>query len=429
MFRNVNGRSSDSSIDRRTFAAVLAGTALAADEWAASGAPTCAAPAHRFAADAPAYSVVPVVGDGRWIWTEPPREGRGMLEPRRFRLRVGIEITANGPMADLLASTAVPAQFPEQTIESERIVTAGGAQAEFDSLSESARRLVVTTGEMQKGQTASAHAEFELTLYKQYFGFHRDQFPERQMPPFPIRTAFQGDSPGIQTRVVDVIELARSLRAGLTHPWDWAEAFADWVSRNIKPQIGVYTSVTKALETRVGDCEEMAGVFVALCRASGIPARLVWVPNHVWSEFYLVDLQGAGRWIPVHTACYSWFGWTGAHELVLQKGDRLRVPGYGTLVRLQQDRTRSIGSKPEVQFVAELTPLPPADADPTNAGQSNAGQSNVGQSNTAKNDTAKNNTDKNNTDKNDAGPGARRKMPSGEWVITSEHPADRYMRR
>jgi hypothetical protein len=385
-------------VDRRKFVAALAGSALAG--------PNLSGTVPAVASDrgdsllgnldcgVPAYSVVPVVGDGKWIWNEPPREGRGVLEPRRFRLRVGVEITARGPTVEIVSSTPVPSPFPEQLIDAERIITSGGALAEFDAISDSARRLVVTHEKLQKGQTASAVAEIDLTLYKQYYGFRREQFPERQVPQFAIRTAYLGDSPGIQTRIVDVVERARSLRAALTHPWDWAEAFADWVSRNISPRIGVYTSVTKAMETRVGDCEEMAGVFVALCRASGVPARLVWVPNHVWSEFYLVDAQGTGHWIPVHTACYSWFGWTGAHELVLQKGDRLKVPGYGTLVRLQQDRTRALGSRPDVQYIAELTPLPPAD-----------------------------------DDKADPGPGARRKMPTGEWVIAGEHPADRYLRR
>ena len=47
---------------------------------------------------------------------------------------------------------------------------------------------------------------------------------------------------------------------------------------------------------------------------------------HNWAEFYLLDEQGEGHWIPAHTAAYSWFGWTGAHELVIQKGDNIRPP-------------------------------------------------------------------------------------------------------
>lgn len=71
-----------------------------------------------------------------------------------------------------------------------------------------------------------------------------------------------------------------------------AARLAQWVPRNIRPQIGRFTSVEKALADRRGDCEEMSAVFVALCRAGGIPARLVWIPNHNWAEFYLTDEQG-----------------------------------------------------------------------------------------------------------------------------------------
>ena len=32
----------------------------------------------------PVSSFEPVVGDGKWIWREPPKEERGYLEPRLF---------------------------------------------------------------------------------------------------------------------------------------------------------------------------------------------------------------------------------------------------------------------------------------------------------------------------------------------------------
>src|SRR5205814_6505632 len=138
-----------------------------------------------------------------------------------------------------------------------------------------------------------------------------------------------------------------------------------WIPRNIRPQIGSYTSVTAAVDNRRGDCEEMSAVFVALCRSVGIPARLVWVPNHNWAEFYLTDHQGEGHWIPAHTACYSWFGWTGVHELVLQKGDRLYVPEQHKQLRLLEDWLQGAGRKPRARYTAELTPQPPAEgADP-----------------------------------------------------------------
>ena len=135
-----------------------------------------------------------------------------------------------------------------------------------------------------------------------------------------------GDSPGIQANASTVRKLASELGKEHAHPWDKSQAFVKWIRENIRPQIGTYTSVVTAIQRKVGDCEEMSALFVAFCRSSGIPSRLVWVPNHNWAEFYLTDHEEKGHWIPVHPACYHWFGWTGAHELVIQKGDRVQVP-------------------------------------------------------------------------------------------------------
>ncbi len=339
----------------------------------------------------PAFSVVPVVGDGRWIWTAPPTDQTGYLEPRKYRLRVGIDLDASGDARDVLASTPVPIVVPEQQITAERVTTNLGA-AGIDGLTPTARQLTLVVPQLPSGARVSAVAEFELTVSKQYFGYDAEQFPVEQKIPLDVRAAGLGDSPGIQTQSPPLLKLLQELKGSRTHPWQLARSFAEWVPQHIRPQLGAYTSVTTALEKRVGDCEEMAGVFVALCRAAGIPARLVWIPNHVWSEFYLTDHEGRGHWIPAHTACYPWFGWTGVHELVIQKGDRLRLPGKPGLVRLQTDRLRWGGAKPTARYWAELEPRADApDVDP--------------------------------------GPGARSKSPTGEWIVQNKHPLDRVARR
>ena len=186
-------------------------------------------------------------------------------------------------------------------------------------------------------------------------------------------------------------ELAAKVGGQIEHPWDKARAFHNWVWENIRPRVGPYTSVVAAIRDRVGDCEEHASVFTALCRASGIPARLVWVPNHNWAEFSLASESGMRHWIPAHTSCYSWFGWTGAHELVLQKGDSINVPEKRKAQRLLEDWMQWSGPRPEARWFAELRPLPPEEgADP--------------------------------------GPGARSKNDRGEWVRVGNHELDRYLR-
>ncbi|HEX3998108.1 MAG TPA: transglutaminase-like domain-containing protein [Pirellulales bacterium] len=344
------------------------------------------------AAVPPAFSIVPVVGDGKWIWNQPPKNETGYLEPRPFHLKIGIELNGRGGASQIQATTPAPIEVPEQKLEEPAIKT-DGCQATIRDVGPDASQLYLTADEIAPGQKISASVEYRLTAYKQYMGYVRDQFPRQQKPPRDVANLYLGDSPGIQTRIKEVRLLLDELRGDTQHPWDLAKKFADWIPHHIKPQVRPYTSVTAALDDRQGACAEMSAVFVALCRAAGIPARLVWVPDHNWAEFYLIDEQGEGHWIPAHTACYFWFGWTGAHELVLQKGDRLRMPERGNrLFRLQEDWLRCSGRKPQVRYIAELTPLPAS----TGA---------------------------------DPGPGARTKMANGEWKVVGKHPLDQYLRR
>jgi len=339
----------------------------------------------------PAFSVIPVVGDGKWIWTEPPKDATGYLEPRSYELKIGIELEGIGDAQEISGTTPVPVAHPEQKIEDVHVTTSG-CEAEVRELAPGVGQLLVKAPEIAKGQTISAMAHYRLTLFKQYHAYERDQFPAKQRPPNDVRKLYLQDSPGIQTKTKQLKALAAELSKSLEHPWDLARTFAEWVPKNIQPQIGSYTSVTAALDNRRGDCEEMAGVFVALCRAVNIPARLVWVPNHNWAEFYLTDSWGKGHWIPTHTACYSWFGWTGAHELVLQKGDRVYVAEQHKRLRLLEDWLQWGGRKPRTRYIGELTPVAAAEGE-------------------------------------DAGPGARRKDAKGEWQVSGGHSLDKYVRR
>jgi hypothetical protein len=81
-----------------------------------------------------------------------------------------------------------------------------------------------------------------------------------------------------------------------------ARRLHDWVYKNIeKLPISGMPSALDVLAARQGDCNEHAVLMAALCRAAGIPARvvagLVYVRGrfyyHAWNELYLND------WVPV----------------------------------------------------------------------------------------------------------------------------------
>jgi hypothetical protein len=300
-------------------------------------------------------------------------------------------VKATGKMGttDFLAATVAPISSPEQEILEQRFET-DGCDAALESLGDTARQLLVSAKRVADGQTISGQAIFKIRNAKSYFGYRLEQFPFEQRLPRQLASPWLGDSPGIETKLAALRKIIAQITTESTHPWDKARAFHQWVFENIRGVPGDYTSVKQALETGQGDCEERAGVFIALCRAAGIPARLVWVPNHAWAEFLLLDEQNAPHWIPAHTAAYSWFGWTGAHEIVLQKGDRVRQSGPDKNVRLILDWWRFAGNKPKIEFTASVTPLADEGTDP--------------------------------------GPGARIKQPDGKWVLAGDHPANERIR-
>jgi transglutaminase-like putative cysteine protease len=97
---------------------------------------------------------------------------------------------------------------------------------------------------------------------------------------------------------------ATRLTGNETSPCRMARIYYEYVNNymDYRPIDGVGGALF-ALKNGYGECGDYAALFVALCRASGIPARPVvgrWAlpedgDNHVWAEFYLQDVG----WVPV----------------------------------------------------------------------------------------------------------------------------------
>lgn len=105
--------------------------------------------------------------------------------------------------------------------------------------------------------------------------------------------------------------LANELTAKQRSPLEKARKIFDWVSENIKYEYPDESlrGADKTLRRRKGDCGEFARLFVALCRAIGIPARPItalWQEQnggHVWAEIYFSPYG----WMPVDTTIANVF--------------------------------------------------------------------------------------------------------------------------
>ncbi len=107
--------------------------------------------------------------------------------------------------------------------------------------------------------------------------------------------------PLIQSRDPRIAAQARLIIGGGGRdrsPAKAAELLTHWMHSNVRREVGTgVPSAEKVLETRRGDCNEVATLYVALARSAGLPARTVSglihlngrFYYHAWPEVYLGD--------------------------------------------------------------------------------------------------------------------------------------------
>ncbi len=285
--------------------------------------------------------------------------GATLGQSRTQRWKAGLIVTAQGGQCNGIVGYApVPVDWPEQkvTIVDEDI--SPGAKIGYRLVDGVVKLMVVKISSIPSGRTAKALVVLEITRYTQNPPQDTGQYkiPAKKQLHRKLKL-YLGPSPFIQCRDGKIRNLAKEIIAEKEGDWEKVEALYDWVQENIKYKEGPLKGALKALRDKQGDCEELSSLFIGLCRASGVPARTVWVPGHCYAEFYLLDEDGKGHWFPCQPAGSKEFG--GIRELrpILQKGDNFRHPEK----RRQRVRylpeyvtgKRSAG-KPKVKFVREL---------------------------------------------------------------------------
>jgi hypothetical protein len=276
-------------------------------------------------------------------------------EPRSETYRIGVAITADkGPCTGLLATVPVPMDWPEQavTIVGEE-KTSHVKRLEYRTLADGAKQLRVTIPMLPAGAEAKAIVTFRVS--RRPIAPPAD--PKALVLPEKLDAKLRGylaASPYIESTDAKIQSIAKELSAGNDGGWQRAEAIYDWVRANVKYQEGSLKGALQALKDGTGDCEELTSLFIALCRASKIPARTVWVPGHCYPEFYLADKSGQGYWIPCQAAGDRSFGGIGEMRPILQKGDNFTVPEKPReKVRYVAEFVTGKGGQPSARFIRE----------------------------------------------------------------------------
>ncbi len=253
--------------------------------------------------------------------------------PKTQRWRIGLHLETNGSTCrDILATFPVPMDWPEQTVKvvDQDIDSRVDRWATRD-LPGGARQIVLTIPQVLRGTDPKITFDLEVTRFRTVGPEQTDDLviPAKLSNDLKI---YLGNSPYIDSSDARIKAAAKPFAAPVNEtgepwtPWARIEAMYDWVRDKVKYHEGDIKTASKALKDGNGDCEELTSLFVAMCRVNRIPARMVWIPDHCYPEFYLEDATGNGYWFPCQAAGTRQFGSMSEYRPVLQKGDRFKVP-------------------------------------------------------------------------------------------------------
>ena len=312
-----------------------------------------------------AVVAVCVVGSASAQFKEGEPDGTKVGESRVSQWRTGVIIRASGGACrGLTGYVPVPTDWPEQEVKTVEEDISPSVKVSYQMIDGGVKVMNVRIPQLASGEEAKALSTVEIRRSVILPPENTDiyKLPETRKLPRDVRL-YLAPSPKIESRDAKIRKLAKEVGAEREKAWEQVEAIYDWVREKVKYQNGPLKGALAALKDETGDCEDITSLFIAICRAAGIPARTVWVPGHCYPEFYLEDDQGQGHWFPCQAAGTREFGGITELRPILQKGDNFRPPGKGNQ-RKGNERQRYMaesltgkpmpgGGKPQVRFIRE----------------------------------------------------------------------------
>jgi transglutaminase-like putative cysteine protease len=285
-------------------------------------------------------------------------------EAKTIRFRVGAEITASrGACRGIVAMVTVPLECPEQQVQllDEDFSTEVG-EVSYRNLQEGARQMLISVPFLPSGATARAVVTAEVTM--------RPVLPPEnpQLLKIPKRVdrklrMFLNGSPYIEVKHQRIRSLNKEILKDVdpsASDWEKVEAIYDYVLEHVDYVEGPDKGAVESLRDGQADCQGRSMLFIALCRANKVPARMVWVDGHAYPEFYMEHAEGEGNWYPCESAGTRAFGEMPLARVILQKGDNFTVPERKERLRYASDYLIGLptpgGGKPRVKYIRE--PLP-----------------------------------------------------------------------
>ena len=288
--------------------------------------------------------------------------GQSLANPVKYNWRVGVQIKAGKSSAtNFLVTIPVPTNWPEQRVELlKENVPAEIRSVKHRSLNSGVEQLVIEIPRIAANRLVELSMLYQVTVGKVSAPDNPESLQISKKLPREAKE-YLGVGPQITYRNSKLRNQVKQLISEPETDWEKIQSIFDWVRDNIELADGegegededsIYT-----FRQRQGSAEDLVGLFVAMCRAAKVPARVVWVEGHSYAEFMLVDEQGQHHWFPCQVAGLREFGSVSEPRIILQKGDNIKVPEKEQRQKFVAEFVKGSGkTKPQVRFIRDLLP-------------------------------------------------------------------------
>lgn len=308
---------------------------------------------HKFTTYLVLFAIAPIVA----VSAQPTERVLQFTDAVTETWEFGLEIEATGNVRGIVATVPIPVEWPEQSIKIiDSKKSKDVSRVDIKELGGTVKQMTIHIPQLPKGATSRTTVTMEIEKRNIVAPENPDQLIFADTKSRKIRV-FLTPSPNIESRHERIVELAEKISIDEDdNAWDQVRTIYDWVQNHIDYKFDpTIRTCIESLDKGQGDCEELSSVFIAICRARGIPARAVWIPGHTYPEFYLADESGTGHWIPCQSAGPKEFGSMTESKPILQKGDKFRIKGHQQQMRYVQPTITATDANaaPKLKWIME----------------------------------------------------------------------------
>jgi hypothetical protein len=286
-------------------------------------------------------------------------------DPIQSKWKVGARIVGGaGAANNMLLTIPVPNDWPEQTVVmAEEDIPSSVGNVKFRELDSGVKQMCVTLPFVRAKEETIVTMTFLVTTSRINAPADTSVF-ERAKSNHKQGRRYLGVSPQINYRNSKLRKQVKKLVADKESVWQEIETLFDFVRDEIDEIDAEPSDVDDVFQERKGCREDKVGLFVAMCRAHKIPARMVWVEGTQYAEFMLIDSgnededkEETVHWFPCNVVGIREFGSLADPRVIMQKGDSIRVPEKEARQKFVAEFATCTGkSKPAVRFIRELLP-------------------------------------------------------------------------